>query len=144
MKKMGDRIRDRAFELFQRRGRGDGFALEDWLKAEKDLIWTPESDLVEKEWKFEVKMAVPGFDAKDIHIAATSGALFVNADTTSHKHEKEDGNVHFCEFGKRELFRRFDLPEPIDVDKVTAKLDKGVLHLVAAKKEQAAETQVAA
>ncbi len=30
-------IRMRAYELYERRGKRDGFALEDWLEAEREL-----------------------------------------------------------------------------------------------------------
>jgi hypothetical protein len=30
-------IRRRAYELYEQRGRGDGFALNDWLQAESEL-----------------------------------------------------------------------------------------------------------
>jgi HSP20 family protein len=96
------------------------------------LIWAPESDLVEKDGKFEVQMAVPGFEVKDMQVAAAPDTLIVRAEAT-HKHEQDKGNVYFCEFGDKELFRRFDLPRPIDVDQVTANLDKGVLHITAAQ-----------
>ena len=32
-----ERIRSRALQLYAERGRGDGHALDDWLRAEKDL-----------------------------------------------------------------------------------------------------------
>ena len=32
-----EQIRRRAYELYEQRGRGDGFALDDWLQAESDL-----------------------------------------------------------------------------------------------------------
>jgi hypothetical protein len=32
-----EQIRRRAFELYEQRGRGDGFALDDWLQAESEL-----------------------------------------------------------------------------------------------------------
>ncbi len=32
-----ERIRRRAYELYEQRGRGDGFALDDWLQAETEL-----------------------------------------------------------------------------------------------------------
>lgn len=41
--------------------------------------------------------------------------------------ETTEGNVQFCEFDEKNLFRQFDLPAPIDVDKVTANVDKGIL-----------------
>jgi hypothetical protein len=33
-----DRIRRRAFELYEQRGRVDGFALGDWLQAESEIL----------------------------------------------------------------------------------------------------------
>jgi HSP20 family molecular chaperone IbpA len=42
------------------------------------------------------------------------------------------------------MFRRFDLPEPINVDKVTANLDKGVLQLIALKQATSRNTQLTA
>lgn len=32
-----DKIRQRAYELYERRGSGDGHDLEDWLAAESEL-----------------------------------------------------------------------------------------------------------
>ena len=37
-----DQIRERAYELYERRGKQDGNELEDWLKAEADIL---ESDV---------------------------------------------------------------------------------------------------
>lgn len=33
-----EQIRQRAYELYERRGRGDGHATEDWLQAEAELV----------------------------------------------------------------------------------------------------------
>ena len=60
------------------------------------------------------------------------GALIVQG-SAIRTQDKNEGNVRFSEFGQKSLFRRFDLPEPINLDKVTANLDKGVLHLTALK-----------
>jgi hypothetical protein len=32
-----EQIRRRAYELYEQRGRGDGFALDDWLQAEWEV-----------------------------------------------------------------------------------------------------------
>lgn len=32
-----ERIRDRAYELYEARGRGDGHDMEDWLEAEEEI-----------------------------------------------------------------------------------------------------------
>ena len=59
-------------------------------------------------------------------------ALVIEADA-KHTHEAKDGNVCFCEFSEKQLFRRIDLPESVDVNKVTASLDKGILRVTAPK-----------
>ena len=33
-----ERIRRRAYEFYEQRGRVDGFALDDWLQAERDIF----------------------------------------------------------------------------------------------------------
>ena len=134
MEALTDRIRQRAFELFKSRGGGDGSALNDWLTAENDLLLTPEADLIESDDKYELHIAVPGFDANDIDVSALPDALIVRAKNT-HNHEKTEGSVRFCEFGEKSLFRRFDLPARIDVNKVTTSLQKGILKVTAPKAE---------
>jgi HSP20 family protein len=132
-----DQIRLRAYELFQSRGGGAGSALDDWLTAEDDIVLTPESDLVESDDKFELQIAVPGFDANDINVSAMPDALIVRAGN-AHHHESTEGDVCFCEFGEKSLFRQFDLPKPINVDKVTTNLQKGILRVTATKEEKTA------
>jgi hypothetical protein len=33
-----DRIRFRAYELYEQRGRGDGCELDDWIQAEEEIL----------------------------------------------------------------------------------------------------------
>ncbi len=127
-----DSIRQHAFNLFQSRNGATGSDLEDWLRAERDVVWSPASELVDNEKEFNARIAVPGFEAKDIQVSAMPDALIVQADAT-HTHEGKSGNVCFCEFSGKKLFRRLPLPESIDVDKVTASLDKGILEVTAPK-----------
>ena len=35
---IGERIRRRAYQLYEERGKVDGFALDDWLLAERELL----------------------------------------------------------------------------------------------------------
>ena len=139
---LADRIRHRAYEIFQNRGT-DGRDFDDWLKAEHDLIFAPESELVEKDGKYEIRIAAPGFKAAETNVTALPDAVIVSAES-SHKHEENKEDVHFCEFGTRTLFRRLDLPTPINVDKVTANLDDGMLRIVAQKSENALHAESAA
>jgi HSP20 family molecular chaperone IbpA len=132
MEAITDSIRERAFETFQSRGGGHGSDLKDWLQAERDEVWSPAAELVEDEKEFKARITLPGFDAKEIEVTALPDALVVQA-AAAHNHEGESGNVCFCEFSEKELFRRLDLPASVDVDKVTASLDKGMLQINAPK-----------
>ena len=142
MNAITDEIRNRAFSLFERRGGMPGLDLEDWLQAEREVVWAPASELIEDQDVFHARLALPGFEAKDLEVTATPNALVVRAEST-HTHEGKEGDVRFCEFSGKKIFRRVDLPADINVDKVSASLDKGILE-VTAPKAVAKRLQVAA
>ena len=51
VKTLSDRIRQRAFELFERRGGISGSAMDDWLSAERDLFRIPKIQPGPAGWK---------------------------------------------------------------------------------------------
>jgi len=55
----------------------DGWDLDDWFRAERDLVWAPESELAETDKEFQMKIAVPALEAKDIKISALPDAIIV-------------------------------------------------------------------
>jgi len=126
-----ERIREKAFHLFEQRGRAEGSALDDWLKAEQEFL-SHGSEFVEKQDAFEIHLPAEGFDPAEVHVSVTSGEVTVEAEH-SQKQERKEGDVQISETSENSLFRFFALPSPIDVDKVTAKLSNGVLKLTAAK-----------
>ena len=127
-------IRERAYSLFQQRGAGEGGDLEDWLPAERELLWTPPADLIDKGEQLQVRLAAPGFEADEIEVTALPGTIMVRAQSKQER-EQQEGQVLVSEFSSRKLYRRFDLPAPIDPEKMTAKLEKGVLRIEAPKSE---------
>ena len=138
-----DKVRMRAFELFERRGGPHGNDMGDWLQAEKEVFRVPDMELAENEAEFQLQLALPGFDAKEIRVAALPDALIVEGEAT-HQHRGTNGAIHVCEFGERRAFRQIPLPKPVDVDQVSATLDKGVLHVRAPKAEQKKTKKAAA
>ena len=136
MQSLIDRIRRRAYGLFERRGMAGGGDVDDWLAAERELLWSPQAELMEKDNTYQARIAAPGFDAKEIQVSATPQCIVVRAEANQTA-SKEEGNLHFSEFAERTLFRRIDLPEPVDLDKVKATLDKGLLVLTVEKAAKA-------
>ena len=128
-------VQMRAFELFERRGASAGNDVGDWLQAEREVFHVPDMELAETEGEFQLQLALRGFDAKDIRVAALAHAVIVEGEAV-HQHQRTDGTVRFCEFGERRVFRLIPLPNPVDIDHVSATLDKGLLQIRAAKAEQ--------
>jgi HSP20 family molecular chaperone IbpA len=123
-------IERRAFDLFEERGREVGHDEEDWLKAEHELLGWPAAELSEKDGVYEMRIALPGFEAKDIEVTATSSEIVVHAATAGERKSEKD-NVIWTEFGSNDLYRRFTVPNLIDIDKVSTNLENGLLRISA-------------
>jgi HSP20 family protein len=132
-------IERRAFDLFEKRGRELGHEMEDWLNAEHELGF-PAAELSEKDGAYKIEVALPGFEAKEVEVTATASEIILHAATKQEKKGEKD-NVLWTEFGSNDVYRRFELPNPIDADKVTANLENGLLRVTApeiAKPKEAA------
>lgn len=127
-------IRVRAFNLFANRGFNAGNDLEDWLLAEREICW-PTAELVEEDDEFEVKVALAGFEPKDITVTATPRELIIKA-AHREEHESDDDDdvkVHWSEFRRSNVYRRIPLPADVNVKKVTAEFEHGMLEIEAPK-----------
>jgi len=140
MEKRFEDIRKRAFELFEQRGRELGHELEDWLRAEHELCGWPAAELNEKANEYELQMTLPGFDAEEVQVTATPSEILVHAQLKPEK--VEEAKVLWTEFGPNDVYRLFAMPQPIDVEKTRARLDKGMLHITAAKAPAAKRTGI--
>jgi HSP20 family protein len=140
-----DRIMKRAFEIFDGNGHVFGKDLEDWLQAERELVWKPAIELEEEDNEIRLQIATPGVDPKDIDIEVTPEYVLVKAET-QHEHKEEKGKVHVCEFTSGNMFRSVHLPKKIDPDKVKAQFKNGMLSLTAeiAKEAQARKIELKA
>ena len=124
-------VRERAFDYYQRRGGNGGNDLEDWLRAEREVIWTPKAEMAENDENVTLRVDAAGLEARNLRVKVTPNSILIRADA-GHHHDESNGKVCFCEFGEK-LFRQFALPKAIDVDHVSATFDKGILQIVAKK-----------
>ena len=116
-----------AFDHFQ--GRGQTTGRDDWLRAEREVLWKPQAEMVQNRRAVVLRVAVPGFGPKSIQVMATPDCIVIQG-TETHSHAGLDARLAFCEFGQR-LFRRFDLSVHIDPNTVSATLDQGILEIFA-------------
>ena len=120
-------IARRAFNLFSGRGGVVGRALDDWLKAERETIWKPAVEIVEKDGEFLVEAAIAGVPAKEMDVQVTPSELLIQGNGA---HEHRPGEiVHACEFQRGRMFRAVSFPRRIDPDKVRAEYHDGLLRV---------------
>jgi len=136
-------VQRRAFDIFEKRGRELGHELEDWFKAEHELMGWGAAELAKRNDAYELQITLPGFEAKNIEVTATPREVIVHAATEEEK-KTEKGNVMWTEFGSSDVYRRFEVPNPINVDKVTAEFEKGILRISAPELAKPKESTAAA
>ncbi len=96
--------------------------------------WAPAVDVSESDDKVTVKVELPGLDAKDIDISVTGEVLTVKGEKKSEREEKKE-NYHLVERSYGSFSRALKLPATVEVDKIEAKYEKGVLTVACPKKE---------
>ncbi|OGR26813.1 MAG: molecular chaperone [Desulfobacca sp. RBG_16_60_12] len=97
--------------------------------------FAPAVDVTETAEAVVVKAEVPGMDAKDINISVTGDVLTIKGEKKSEREEKEE-NYHVVERSYGSFSRSLALPGAVDLDKIEAKYDKGVLTVTCPKKEE--------
>lgn len=126
-------IRERAFELFERRGCEPGHEVEDWLSAERELFEVPMTIVTETPDEIEIRMAVSGFSAEDLQVTALPETVTVEGNP---KLELNDRRADAM--ASRTLFRHVVLPRPIQPNAVTSTIEikssQGPVLVIAAKK----------
>ena len=142
IEKMRDRIMGRAYDIFTSNGNLFGNDIDDWLQAERELVWRPAVELTEKENVFCLEVAAPGVDPEELDIEVTPDDILIRA-TVHHEHQEKKGEVHICEFAQGNLFRSIHLPKKIEPEKVKAAFKNGLLTLNAPVAEEARTKKVA-
>ena len=133
MKKLYDGVARRAYHLFEARGGEPGKPLEDWLRAEAELLGMVEGELREHADRIEASFSVPRFHPEEIEVSVEPRCLVVRGKTERRSHwtGKEGSGT---EKSEEQFLRRYDLPADVDADKVMATLSEGKLTVVLPKK----------
>ncbi|QNT76060.1 Hsp20/alpha crystallin family protein [Dehalogenimonas etheniformans] len=98
---------------------GDGGRAEEMM---------PKMDIFEKEDRYVVKAEVPGIKPEDIDISITGDLLMLKGE------KKDESETHEEDYYRRELsygsfVRSIRLPSSVDVDKIVATCDDGMLEI---------------
>ncbi len=121
-------IARRAFEMFEDNGRWFGHDLDDWFRAEAELLHRLPLELKESDEDFTVRAEVPGFTAKDLEISLEPRCLKIAGKRETREEEKRGKTIR-SEFCADQIMRAIDLPADVDASKASATLKDGVLTI---------------
>ena len=130
IERMQRRIERRAYELFESRGFELGHDMDDWLAAERELVWSPPISMEEGDGEITIQLSAPGFAPEQIDVELTPQDLLVEAEAHEQK-EKGRGKARTKTVRTAKLFRSVHFPRAIDPDSAEAEFRNGVLKLTA-------------
>jgi len=117
-----DDITKRAYEKFLGRGGSGTIGLEEWLEAEREILFKPEARLIEKRRHYIVHLHLPQIDPANVRIFVTTDDLVVQSSGT-HSH---------CR-----IFKTLHFPQPINLRRIRSTWVRNRLIVVALKGDTA-------
>lgn len=98
-------------------------------------------DIVEHDKEYEILANLPGFRKEHIKISVHDNQLLIEAKYTETKEETR-GTVYRCERYSGSYRRNLLLPENSELNKISAKVEDGVLRLLIPKKEPTPQKEI--
>lgn len=95
--------------------------------------FVPSVNISENEKSFELHFSAPGFNKEDFKIELEKDVLSVSAEMKNSR-ELNEKNYKMKEFSYGSFNRKFQLPELIDADNISAQYENGILNVELPKK----------
>jgi HSP20 family protein len=98
----------------------------------------PAVNIKENAENYEVEVAAPGMNKKDFRVELDGNSLTISSERTNRNEQRQDERYFRREFSYQSFQRTFTLQKNVvDVDKIRAKYENGLLHLLIPKGEEA-------
>ena len=134
----------------------DGFGDDGFLMPSfnyKKAFASPKVDVKEEKDAYIMDMDLPGKTDKDINIEFNNNVLTISSEIKSEKEEKKEEKAEakakeapkylLKERSFTKFSRSFSLPDDVEADKISAKVENGVLHVTMPRKALAAPRKIA-
>jgi HSP20 family protein len=99
-------------------------------------VCDPAANIIELPESFQLDIAAPGMKKEDFKINLENSILTISAEMEDEKNE-EGKNYTRKEFYYGSFSRSFTLPKTIDLDKIQADYNNGILKISLPKREEA-------
>jgi HSP20 family protein len=103
--------------------------------------WLPPIEISESKDKVLVRAELPGLDAKDVAVSVSGDLLTIKGEKHREDEEKEE-HFHYAERYYGSFQRSVRLSVNVQVDRVEAAFDKGVLKITLPKVEGAEKKEI--
>jgi HSP20 family protein len=117
----------------------NGFGLD--LNA-SDSVWSPSVDISETDDQYEVKAEIPGLKKEDIKLSVEDNVLTLSGERKYEK-ETEKKNYRRLERAYGRFERSFRLPKEVNVEKIKANYENGVLTVEIPKADAVKPKEIA-
>jgi len=98
----------------------------------------PAVNIKETAENYEVEVAAPGMTKNDFKVELDGNMLTISSERINQKEESDNERYTRKEFSYQSFQRNFTLQKNVvDTDKIQAKYENGLLHLLIPKKEEA-------
>jgi HSP20 family protein len=101
----------------------------------KDFGFIPSVEMKETDEAVQLKLEIPGLEAKDLNVEVTDDAVSIKGERKSESKTEEKGMIR-SEFHYGSFARVIPLPVHVQNDKVTAEYKNGILDLTLPKLEE--------
>jgi HSP20 family protein len=96
--------------------------------------FTPQVDILEHDKSFEIQLALPGMSKNDFSIEMNEGTLSISGER-KFENEKNEKNYRSIETQYGSFKRSFHLPKDINIEKIDARYENGILYVNVPKDE---------
>lgn len=128
MNEVNGSIARRAFELFENRNGETGHEVEDWFRAESELLHPVPVDIKKSDNQLLISAEVPGYTPADIQVGIEARRLFISSGFEQRAKSKR-GETIYTERRSEQIFRTLELPATVDPNNVNATCREGMLYL---------------
>ena len=101
---------------------------------ERNQSWTPKVNVFENDKLYTVTLDIPGVEKKNVNIEVEGSALIVSG--KREEVNEKDMSLYYSQTRYGNFSRTFNLPEEINVEKISAKYKNGTLNLTLPKMEK--------
>ena len=109
---------------------------DDFMGSEKPHRNPMKCDVYEKDGKYNIEVDIPGYNKDEVQIEAKDGYITISAEKKTEKNEENENKKYYYHERRYGRVERSFYIGDMDTDKISAKMENGILNVVVPKIEE--------